>query len=118
MSRRRQPGLVYTALKHTVLALDRATGAELWRTRLPKVRFRTNDFVGLTLDGDALFAASAGEVFCLDAANGALRWQNSLTGLGVGVVSVLPAPASAGPAATATPTPTVAQILAARKQSS
>lgn len=115
MSRRRQAGLVYAAIKHTVLALDRATGTELWRTKLPKVRFRTSDFVGLALDGDTLFATSAGEVFCLDAASGIVRWQNSLSGLGTGVVSVLPTPTSAGPGATATPTPSVAQILAARK---
>src|SRR5690606_27850635 len=110
--------LVYVAVKHTVLAIDRATGAEVWRTKLPKVRLRMNDFVGLALDGDALFASSSGEVFCLDAANGTVRWHNELDKLGVGVVSLLPAPTSVARATDASPPPSVAQILAARRKGS
>ena len=53
-----------------MLALDRATGAEVWRTKLPRVRLRMSDFVGLAQDGDAVFATHSGEVFCLDAATG------------------------------------------------
>jgi|SRR5690606_28337469 glucose dehydrogenase len=118
MARRRQQGLVYVGVKNTVLALDRATGVEVWRTKLPKVRFKMNDFVGLAQDGDALFATFSGEVFCLDAATGAVRWHNSLPKLGVGVVSVLPAASPADRTPEASPTPSVAQILAARRQSS
>ena len=118
MSRRKQAEFVYVGIKHSVLALDRSTGAEVWRTKLPKVRFRVNDFVGLALDGDSLFATFSGEIFCLDAATGTVRWHNRLGKLGVGVVSVLPAPTSVAPVLAASPAPTVAQILASRRQSS
>jgi glucose dehydrogenase len=117
MARRRQQELVYIGVKNSVLALDRATGVEVWRTKLPKVRFKVSDFVGLAQDGDALFATFSGEVFCLDAATGAVRWHNSLPKLGVGVVSVLPAASSTARVPEASPPPSVAQILAARRQS-
>lgn len=105
-------------IKHSVLALDRTTGTEVWRTKLPKVRFRMNDFVGLALDGDALLVTSSGELFCLDAATGAIRWHNQLNKLGVGVVSVLPSSAASVEQPKASPPPTVAQILASRRDTS
>src|SRR5690606_37705400 len=60
--------------------------------------------------GDSLFATFSGEIFCLDAATGTVRWHNRLGKLGVGVVSVLPAPTSVAPVSAASPAPTVAQI--------
>jgi hypothetical protein len=39
-----------------------------------------------------MFATTKGELFCLDPATGAIRWQNSLKGLGRGLVTI----ASAG----------------------
>lgn len=116
MSRRRKQELVYVGIKYTVLALDRATGMEVWRTKLPKVRFRSGEFVGLALDGDALFATTSGEVFCLDPATGGVRWHNQLAKLGVGVVSVLPASTAEPARLTSSPPATVAQILAAKRQ--
>lgn len=75
---------IYTGIKGTVLALDRATGAEIWRTEL-----KGSGFVNLTLDGEQLVATTKGEVFCLDAATGQLRWNSTLSGLGLGLVSIV-----------------------------
>jgi outer membrane protein assembly factor BamB len=75
--------LLYLGVRGTVLALDRATGQEVWRTRL-----KGADFVNVALvDGD-LYAAARGELFCLDCTTGELRWQNPLKGLGLGLVSI------------------------------
>lgn len=111
MARRRNSDLLYVGIKHTVLALDRATGAELWRTKLEKIRFRTNDFVGLMLDGDDLFATCGGELFCLDASTGAERWRNPLQKLGTGVVSLLAPPSDRGTPVSSSPPMTVAETL-------
>jgi outer membrane protein assembly factor BamB len=74
--------LVYLGIGGNVIALDRLTGAEIWRTRL-----RGRGFVNLVLEGDALLAAAAGEVFCLDPISGGIRWHNPLRGMGLGLVT-------------------------------
>jgi outer membrane protein assembly factor BamB len=75
--------LLFIGISGHALALDRATGQEVWRTKL-----KGSDFVNITVDGAEVFASSRGEVFCLDAATGALKWQNALKGLGWGLVGI------------------------------
>jgi outer membrane protein assembly factor BamB len=74
---------VYLGIRGTVVALDRDSGAELWRTPL-----KGWNFVNLTLDGDNLFATTYGEIYCLDPVSGHIRWNNPLRGLGYGLVSI------------------------------
>jgi outer membrane protein assembly factor BamB len=78
-----QTNLIFIGIQGTVLALDRATGQEVWRTKLKGSEFANVVF----LDGD-LYATASGELFCLDASTGKLRWQNPLKGLGVGLVAI------------------------------
>jgi len=66
-----------------VVALDRASGKEIWRTKL-----KGNDFVNVVLDDGALYASNKGEVFCLDPATGTVRWNNRLSGLGLGLITM------------------------------
>ncbi|MBP7935478.1 MAG: PQQ-binding-like beta-propeller repeat protein [Phycisphaerae bacterium] len=73
---------VFIGIAGTVLALDRSTGEEIWRTPL-----KGSDFVNLALDGNQLLASVRGEVFCLDPATGEILWHNGLKGLGWGLVS-------------------------------
>lgn len=75
--------LLYVGIKNAVLALDEATGAERWRAAL-----RSGDFVTVLWDGEALFAANAGEIWRLDPATGATLWHNEMKGLGRGLVSL------------------------------
>ena len=75
--------VVFIGIKGTVLALDRATGRELWRTDL-----KGSDFVNTVLDGGDLFATTHGEIFCLDPVTGRIRWNNPLKGLGWGLVTI------------------------------
>ncbi len=70
-----------------VAALDRATGAELWRTKL-KGALTSDDFVSLLVQPDRLYAHTGGELFCLDPQTGAILWKNGLTGLGYGIASL------------------------------
>jgi outer membrane protein assembly factor BamB len=76
---------VYVGIKGHVLALDSATGKELWRTKL-----KGADFVHVASDGRRLFASARGEMFCLDGSTGAILWQNRLAGMGLGIATVLP----------------------------
>jgi hypothetical protein len=78
-----QTNLIFIGIKGTALALDRATGQEVWRTKL-----KGADFANVVLlDGD-LFATADGELFCLEASTGRIRWQNPLKGLGLGLVTI------------------------------
>ena len=74
---------LFVGIKNAVVALDRRDGSELWRAELPN-----HGFVTLLWDGEALLAASGGEVFRIDRTTGALMWHNKMKGLGLGVVSL------------------------------
>jgi outer membrane protein assembly factor BamB len=75
--------LIFVGIYGTAVALDRATGQEVWRADL-----KGADFVTVVLSGGDLLAASKGRLYCLDAATGGLRWMNELKGLGFGLVSI------------------------------
>lgn len=92
-------GAVYAGIRGHVVAIDKATGSELWRTKLKGM-----DFVHVTTDGARLFASTRGEAWCLDPTTGTVLWHNPLKGLGYGIVSLLPAGGA--------PAPGVAEIAA------
>ncbi|HYM07481.1 MAG TPA: PQQ-binding-like beta-propeller repeat protein [Terriglobales bacterium] len=75
--------LLFIGIKGTALALDRATGQEVWRSKL-----KGSSFVNVVLDSGELYATTEGEVFRLDPASGAICWNNRLPGLGHGLVTV------------------------------
>jgi outer membrane protein assembly factor BamB len=74
--------LVVIGIKGTVLALDRATGGEVWRAKL-----KGSGFTNVVREGGALLAATHGELFCLDPHDGRILWHNPLRGMGFGIVS-------------------------------
>ncbi|HQR32883.1 MAG TPA: PQQ-binding-like beta-propeller repeat protein [Blastocatellia bacterium] len=74
---------IYLGIKGAVVALNRATGEEIWRTAL-----KGGDFVNVVLDGNQLYATTKGEIFCLDTTTGEPRWHNKLSGLGLGLISI------------------------------
>lgn len=75
--------LIYVGIQGSALALDNATGTEIWRTKL-----KSSSFVSVALIDGRLFASSQGELFCLDPATGTVLWHNKLKGLGHGFVTL------------------------------
>lgn len=80
--------LVYIGVKSTIVALDRKTGGEVWRTDLPAKYRSSASFVNVFRDEEGLFASCAGEVFSLDPRSGELLWRNELKKLGTGLVAI------------------------------
>jgi len=74
-------GYLYVGVGGHVVALDRATGAEMWRRHL-----HSRLFVTVRFDARGLFAGCRGEAFRLDPATGDILWRNELPGLGLGVL--------------------------------
>jgi len=75
---------VYVGIKGSVVALDRATGAQRWQAKL-----KGSGFVALHRDDRHLYATASGEIFCLDPATGTVVWHNPLKGMGLGLASML-----------------------------
>lgn len=87
-SRRREPLIaekkrLYVGIGDSVLALDPATGEEIWRTKLKKM----STFVTVSYIHGRVFAAVSGEIFCLDPLTGEVVWHNPMKGLGLGYVT-------------------------------
>jgi outer membrane protein assembly factor BamB len=75
--------VVFIGMRGCVMALDRRTGFEIWRTAL-----KSCNFVNVSLDGPDLFATTVGEIFCLDPGTGRIRWNNALRGMGYGLICI------------------------------
>ena len=78
-----QSKFIYLGIKGSVIALNSATGREIWAKKLTG-----SEFVNVVLNGSDLLAATHGEVFCLDPQTGIIRWHNPLKGYGWGLVSI------------------------------
>ncbi|MFN0008139.1 MAG: PQQ-binding-like beta-propeller repeat protein [Planctomycetota bacterium] len=88
-------GHLYVGIRGCVLALRKHDGTLTWSTKLR----RGSSFVPIIQEGDRLYAASGGEVSCLDAATGAILWHNLLKGYGAGYASLAGAGFPTGAAA-------------------
>lgn len=75
--------MIFVGIGGYAVALDRATGSDIWRTKL-----RGSDFVNVAIDGRDVFASTRGRLYCLDATTGAIKWENDLKGLGLGLVGI------------------------------
>jgi outer membrane protein assembly factor BamB len=75
--------LVFIGIKGSVLALNRATGQQVWATHL-----KGSDFVNVVLQNEAVLASCWGEIFCLDPLTGNARWHNPLKGFGTGLATI------------------------------
>lgn len=65
-----------------IVAVDAASGTELWRTHL-----KGSDVVTVSIAGNRVFGGTKGELFCVDTATGEILWNNKLKGLGTGIVA-------------------------------
>jgi outer membrane protein assembly factor BamB len=75
--------LVFIGIRGSVVALNRATGEQVWATHL-----KGSDFVNVALEGGRVFATCYGEVFCLEPLTGDALWHNRLKGFGTGLATI------------------------------
>jgi len=75
--------IIYLGVRGSVVAVDSATGQQVWATSL-----KGSEFVNVVLDGKNLFATTRGEIFCLDPQGGGIRWHNPLKGYGYGLITI------------------------------
>ena len=75
--------LVFIGIKGSVVALNRATGQQVWTTQL-----KGSDFVNVVLQDGAILASCYGEIFCLDPLTGKALWHNPLKGFGTGLATI------------------------------
>jgi outer membrane protein assembly factor BamB len=81
------PELVFIGIKGSVVALNRATGQQVWATRL-----KGSDFVNVVVQDGAVLASCRGEMFSLDPVTGVCQWHNPLKGFGTGLATIAMAP--------------------------
>jgi outer membrane protein assembly factor BamB len=75
--------LVFIGIKGSVVALNRATGQQVWATHL-----KGSDFVNVVVQNGAVLASCQGEIFSLDPLTGVGMWHNSLKGFGTGLATI------------------------------
>ncbi len=71
---------VYLGVKGSVVAIDKTTGHEKWRTHL-----RGSGFVTTLVDTDIILAHTNGHLYGVDKHDGRQLWHNELPGLGYGL---------------------------------
>ncbi|HEY5909695.1 MAG TPA: PQQ-binding-like beta-propeller repeat protein [Verrucomicrobiae bacterium] len=77
------PDLVFIGIKGSVIAVNRATGQQVWATHL-----KGSDFVNVVVQDGAVLASCCGEIFSLDKLTGNARWHNPLKGFGRGLATI------------------------------
>jgi outer membrane protein assembly factor BamB len=79
----RTSDLIFIGIRGSVVALNRATGEQVWATHL-----KGSDFVNVVLQNEAVLASCYGEIFCLDPLTGDALWHNRLKGFGTGLATI------------------------------
>jgi len=74
---------ILIGIKGSVVALNRATGEQIWATHL-----KGSDFVNVVVRDGVVLASCRGEIFCLDPLTGAGLWHNPLKGFGIGLATI------------------------------
>jgi hypothetical protein len=75
--------LVFIGIKGSVVALNRATGEQVWATP-----FGGSGFVNVVVEDEKVFATCSGQAFTLDAFTGEVLWKNGLKGFGFGLATI------------------------------
>lgn len=76
----REQKALFVGTNRVVAALDPRTGAELWRTKLPKGTVGSPPTI--LIKGRSLYVGCYGYVYCLDKRSGEILWDNGLPRMG------------------------------------
>jgi outer membrane protein assembly factor BamB len=79
--------LVFVGVGSNVVAINKLDGATVWETCV-RTGWSGRDFVTVLVDGDCVYAHGGGELHCLEAATGIVRWKNDLPGRGYGLATL------------------------------
>lgn len=74
--------LLFVGFNGRVVALEQRSGELVWEWKCPKP---SGQMMALLVQGERIYASSAGYTYCLDALNGEQLWFNPLKGMGTGV---------------------------------
>jgi len=74
---------MFIGIRGSVVALNRATGQQVWATHL-----KGWSFVNVVVEDRRVYASCYGEIFCLDPLTGNALWHNSLKGFGTGLATI------------------------------
>lgn len=74
--------LLFVGFNGRVVALERRSGELLWEWKCPKP---IRQMVAVLVQGDRVYASSAGYTYCHDGLSGEQIWSNPLKGMGTGV---------------------------------
>lgn len=74
--------LLIIGMKGRVLGINRKSGSRVWETHL-----KGAGFVNVYIEDEQIYAATRGELFCLEPNGGRIVWHNNMKGLGYGMVS-------------------------------
>ena len=69
--------IVYLGVKGSVVAIDKKSGSEHWRTHL-----KGSGFTTVLVDDDIIIAHTSGHLYGIDPKSGREIWHNDLPGLG------------------------------------
>lgn len=70
---------LFLGINNHVICVNKKDGREFWKTKL-----RSSTITNVYYEANNVFAYSGGHLFCLDAQNGSVVWENQLKGLGYG----------------------------------
>lgn len=81
---------IFCAVKGTVLAIERDSGAIRWSTRLPGggLLGQASGFVNLLVCPDLIVAHASGRLCGLDPRDGRILWENPLQGYGFEIATL------------------------------
>ena len=68
-------------IKGHLVAIEAATGREIWRRKL-----RSSTMTSVRHVGDRVYVGTRGELLCVGASTGSIVWENPLKGLGFGAI--------------------------------
>jgi outer membrane protein assembly factor BamB len=74
--------LLFVGFNGRVVALEKRSGELVWDWKCPKP---ASQMIAILVEGERIYASSAGYTYCLDALSGEQLWDNPLKGLGTGV---------------------------------
>jgi outer membrane protein assembly factor BamB len=68
---------LFLGISNHVVSLNKKTGEQLWKTKL-----KSSTITNVYYEDGNIFAYSGGHLFCLQASDGSIVWENPLKGFG------------------------------------